>query len=149
MTLQDKAREAYDSIETATREDGTSYVRVKDDAPEWVRDLAHKAHGDMLPDDWRYDTIHSALLDIAQADEDEDLNDLGSEFADEADIYNSDLVKWVGSHGSRAGYVDEVIAEFGDVGRDFYHILRMGQYMERGEVFGLVLQVLAEQAVTP
>jgi hypothetical protein len=32
--VQDKAREAYESMEYATREDGSVYARVKDDAPE-------------------------------------------------------------------------------------------------------------------
>jgi hypothetical protein len=142
-TIQDKAREAYQSMEHATREDGSGYVRVKDDAPEWVRDLAHAAHGDMLPDDWRYDVIQDALGTIADADEDADLDDLASDFSDEADVYNSDLLAWVGSNGSRSGYVDEAVEDFG-AARDFYHSLQMGQYMERGEVFGLVLSALRE-----
>jgi hypothetical protein len=143
MTIQDKAREAYQSMETATRGDGTgrlgTYIRVKDDAPEWVRELAHTAHGDMMPDDWRYDAIHSALSHIADSDDPEDD---AAEFADSTDIYNSDLIAWVGT-GGRSSYVDEAAEEFGPVD-DFYNSLQRGQYMELSEIYGLVLRALEE-----
>lgn len=141
-TAQDFAREAYDSLERATRSDGSEYIARKDGAPEWVADLIHESHGDMLPDDWRYECIQDALGAIADAD---DPDDALAEFADGADIYNSDLLAWVGSHSSRGGYVDEAVAEFGPP-RDFYHSLQMGQYMERSEIYGSLLASLRRLA---
>ena len=150
MTVQERAAEAAGFFERAERSAeaadwryaARSYVRLRDDAPGWVSDLVQQAHGDMLPDDWRYGAIEDALLDIADRD---DPDDGAGEFADGADIYNADLLAWVGSHGARAGYVDDARDEYGEP-RDFYHGLQMGQYMERSEVYGLVLDALRAAA---
>ena len=87
MTIQKTAADAASYFETALRADGaniagdsnTVYVRLKDGAPEWVTDLVHDAHGDMLPDDWRYSVIQDALETIADSDDPEDAS---GEFAD-------------------------------------------------------------------
>ncbi len=45
-----------------TGKDEDRYTRCKDGAPSWVSpDLCQAAHGDMFPDDWRYQAIESAL----------------------------------------------------------------------------------------
>ena len=142
MTIQQLAQEAYDSLQRASRKDGSTYVRIADDAPDWVQPLVHDAHGDLMPDDWRYETIEDALSTIAESDNNLDEGD--HEFADDADIYNADLLKWVGSHGSRGGYVDDALTEFGPA-RDFYHSLQLGQYTERLEVYTSVLSYLTER----
>ena len=51
QTLQERAGEAAAWFETAER---PPFVRVKNGAPEWIMDLVRHAHGDLLPDDWRY-----------------------------------------------------------------------------------------------
>lgn len=138
-TIQQRAAEGSAGMETATRPDGTEYTRRKEDAPHWLTELVHEAHGDMLPDDYRYEVIREALGAIHDASG--DLDQAGTEFADEADVYNADLLRWVGSHSDRPGYVDEALSEYGEA-RDFYHGLQMGQYAERDEVYGLVLAFL-------
>ena len=139
-TLQALAGEAYDAMERHTREDGSSYVALKPDAPAWVERIVREAHADILPDDWRYETIREAFEAIADGSED------AAEFADSGcDVYNADLLAWVGSHSSRPGYVDQARDEYGEP-RDFYHGLQMGQYAEREEVFGLVLEGLSTEA---
>jgi len=143
-TLESVAREAYDSMERATRDDGSQYVRVKDDAPEWVRTMVYEAHSDILPDDWRYATIRDSIEAIMDDGTDDPGGMTRSQFADDADVYNSDLLAWVGSHASRPGYVDEARGEFGEP-RDFYHGIQMGQYLERDEVYGLVLDSLSSR----
>ena len=143
-TLESVAREAYDAMERATREDGSQYVRVKDDAPEWVRTMVYDAHSDILPDDWRYQTIRDAIEAIMDGGTDDPSDEARHAFADDADVYNSDLLEWVGSHASRPGYVDEAQSEFGEP-RDFMHGIQMGQYLERGEVYGLVLDSLSSR----
>lgn len=135
--LRELAGTAYDAFERSIRANGSEYTHRKDDAPGWVSAIVQDAHGDMFPDDWRYEAIRDAFGAIHDSYTD-DLDELGHEFADGADIYNADLLAWVGSHGSRAGYVDEAVEEFGPA-RDFYHSLQMGQYAERAEVFAAVL----------
>lgn len=60
-TVQQLAAEAYGCFETAERQDGETFWRLKDGSPEWVTDLVLNAHGDFLPDDWRYACIGAAL----------------------------------------------------------------------------------------
>jgi hypothetical protein len=49
------------AFETRKRDNGDKYVALKDGSPEWMTDVCHKAHGDMLPDDWRYSFISEAV----------------------------------------------------------------------------------------
>jgi hypothetical protein len=136
------ANVGYRSMETAAREDGTEYTRKRQDCPEWVAELIREAHDGLMPDDWRYATIREAFITIAEAD---DLDEAGTEFADSADVYNSDLLAWVSSNANRGAYVDEARAEFGPP-RDFFHSLQMGQYVERAEVYASVLAGLRAEA---
>lgn len=145
-TIRTLAGQAYDAMERATRDDGSEYIRKRDDAPAWVAEIVQAAHGEMLPDDWRYACIWEAFRHIHDnTGHTDDLDETAHEFADDADVYNSDLLAWVGSHNSRAGYVDEARDEYG-AARDFYHGLQMGQYQERAEVFSFVLAGLRRAA---
>lgn len=146
-TFSELAGEAYGMFERRTREDGDAYYTLRDGAPEWLHDLVHEAHGDMLPDDWRYDAIHSALGAIhdSGADTPDDCDDLEHEFADgEVDAYNGARVAWLGSHLQRGGYCDEAQEELGASG-GVYDLIGAGQYMEAREVFASVLDSLRER----
>jgi hypothetical protein len=120
--------------------DATVDDRLPKDEDERCTSLARTAHGDMLPDDWKYEFIREVLGAI------EDAGDL-DEIELEADIYNHDLCRWLGSHGERSGYCDEAQHE-GYVSEDSDMITRiqMGQYAEKREVLGLVLQYLRDEA---
>jgi hypothetical protein len=143
---QARAQAAYECFESARRPEGESFTRVKDGSPEWVTDLVREAHGDFLPDDWRYGCIQSALEFIADTDEPDDG---AAEFADGyVDVYNGARVAWLDSSIHRGGYCDEALHEFGPVDGDrgVFGLLGLGQYMEASEVYGLVLQALADVA---
>ena len=143
-TLETVAREAYDALEWRKRDDGSEYVARKDDAPEWVEGLCYAAHGDMLPDDWRYQCIRAALGHIADgADED----DGGPEFADSyVDVYTGSRLEWLASHLSRPGYCDEAQDEgLAGENADVVTLAGLGQYMEASEVYGLVADALRER----
>lgn len=132
------AGEAREWFELAERPNGDSFWRCKDGTPEWVKDMVHRAHGDMLPDDWRYAFIVDALdlLDDSMiADEARDLI--------EADVYTDQLLQWVASNLSRIGYCDEAIADYKAEG--LVAIIQVGQYIERCEVFDLVLEALLQR----
>jgi hypothetical protein len=139
------ARRATGDTDSGPREDGDEYVRIRDGSPEWVTDLAREAHGDYLPDDWRYQFISEALDAISEADVDADLDEVGDEFADDVDIYTGKLTDWLGSRASRHGYVDEAVEEMGHGDSVMADIAR-GQYQERREVFGQVCAFLEQRA---
>src|SRR5581483_10250175 len=114
-TIYEVAREAYDCFEVAHRGDDPEqpYVRVKDGSPEWVTELVYAAHGEFLPDDWRYQSIRSCLGDIAD-NEPAELDDYQAEWADaNVDVYNGARCAWLASDLRRGGYCDEAAQEFG------------------------------------
>lgn len=130
-----KAKLALNSLETKTHEDGTRFVSVKDDAPDWLEDLCRDAHDDMLPDDFVFETIQEALSAIVDNDGDTDAVEL------EADCYNSDLIAWLGSHSRRPGYCDDAAEEYGTDG-GIMGMIRMGQYAEKREILYSVISSL-------
>lgn len=146
LTVQSLAGEAFGWFETALRSDGeTRFSRLKDGAPEWVSDLVFEGHGhgELMPDDWRYETICDACEAISECDDDPD--DLAAEFADNAvDTYNGERLAWLASHLSRVSYCDDAAEEFGggDGETDMMTRIAWGQYAEASEVFGLVVQAL-------
>ena len=130
--LQSLAGKVSAMFTKSTRADGhTEYWHLKntENAPEWVRDLCHDAHGEMLPDDWKYQFIVEALDALSE-------NEDPGEICMEPDIYTGELTAWVSSHLERVGYVDECIDEFGVIDKDtpLVSFLSYGQQREKEEV---------------
>ena len=135
--IQTNATEALKWFEHKTRNDGQEFWSIKDGAPDWIQPMAHAAHGDMMPDDWRYEFIVDMLREIENAS---DLDDITVE----PDIYNTELTRWLASHLDRIGYCDEAMAEMGDV-KDTVTLLQWGQIREKEEVLSLLKEFLAER----
>jgi hypothetical protein len=140
ITIEVVASEAYGWFTTTQRNDETITV-LKDDHPEWVRDIVYAGHGkNFLPDDWRYEAICSALEAIGEGDED------GTEWADQnVDVYTNARFAWLSSNLQRQGYVDEATEEFGQAENGVADAIGMGQYLESREVFNLVLDAVRER----
>lgn len=143
--IQERAEEARSHFEQIKRGDDQIWS-VKDSAPQWVTDLAHHAHGDMMPDDWRYQFIVDAL-DILAEEENPD-NYVIALDAD-VDVYTGELLAWLGSRLDRTSYVNEALEECGRdaIAPEEPNIVKdimAGQYKEREEVLYLVRDFLAE-----
>ena len=137
-------RTLADLFEQAERADGAVYWRLKEDRPWWAADFIREAHGtEMMPDDYRYRLVLEALEVLAEQP-DADPDELADEFAGNTDVYSRDLLAWVGSHPSRALYVDEAQGD-GLVSADatLDERLAVGQYVERREVFMAVVEAAA------
>lgn len=141
-----------DGFTVGTFEDGgETFVRLREGSPAWMTDVVRAAHdgGEMLPDDWRYAAIRSALDCIAESD---DAEDAAHEWADsEIDVYTSSRLEWLGSHSARLGYCDEARRE-GIAGESLLDQIGAGQYTEAREVFEQTLAALkveAERAALP
>lgn len=147
MNLQEKAAAALTWFERGERESTDTGERiwvVKDphgagEPGEWVRDLAWRAHGEgdgqMLPDDWRYELIRQALDYLAEGNDPDDFNP-------EPPVYNSELLRWLGSHGWRPGYCDQYDEEFGATEGSMMDRIGRGWCMEATEVYILVCNYL-------
>jgi hypothetical protein len=150
-TVMQLALELSQAFEGATRANGDEIRKLKDGSPEWMTDVVHAAHGDMMPDDWRYNAIEDAADRISELDDPDDAGDAMTEYCDSADAYNGRLVQWLASNLTRACYVEDAMTEFGTCGinsrePDFFQLLRMGQYQERAEVWSLLTAALTELA---
>ena len=89
MTIQELANRYYKMFIRDTRDDGTEYVKTIDERPEELTELIHKAHGDMMPDGWKYKFIEEAIGRIAETEDEDELDcpEL------EPDIYTHDLLE--------------------------------------------------------
>jgi hypothetical protein len=138
------ATEMAAAFETRTRDNGDTFRCLKDDAPEWMTDVCHAGHGDMMPDDWRYRMIEAACDAIAEGADD------SHEAADSfVPIYNGDRLEWLASNLTRTGYCDDAANE-GLVAADATILDRIaaGIYAEFQEAFAAVLEALEGEAET-
>ena len=152
-TQTDLQRAAHDALvwfhytgQAGTGHDGREvrpniWTTRGENTPEWVRDLCHDAHGDMMPDDVRYGMIPDALSALEEyGDEDEARDSI------EAPIYTSKLTDWLGSRADRTSYVDEARQEFEPSDMGIVGDLMRGWLMEAWEVFDSVQGSLEDRA---
>ena len=148
MTISEAATEALSYFETKQRDNGESFVSLRDGHPEWVEDMVREAHGDMLPEDWRYKAIEEVITAISENEYEgeDDANDSASEVCDSlVSVYTHELTQWLASSNARIGYLDEAVREA--VKEDGASILLMqAQYREYMEVYSSVVQSLAAYA---
>lgn len=117
----------YNYFETKQRDNGETFVCLKDNRPQWLQDAVREAHDDEFPNDWRY----AMCRQIAGAIDDGLTEDYTSEFADGAvDIYNSDRVRWLADDHTRTAYVDEARNEgLMNFEADILEQIGVGQYV--------------------
>jgi hypothetical protein len=144
MDIYELAGFAYGQFEQRERSNGDTFTCLKDGAPEWLTELIRDAHGEFLPDDWRYDCIRAALGWIHDV-EPEDVED-SHEFADSyVDIYSVARLAWLASDLRRVTYVDNAVEEWGANGGDAGDTvdrIGLGQYLEASEVYSSVVSSL-------
>jgi len=138
VNVQDLAIEASKYFTTGERGNGETFYKTTDDCPQWVTELVRNAHGDFLPNDYRYRWIAYALDAFSQYED-------GHNAIDEVqpDVYNFDLLQWVSSNLYRMAYVDEAIQ---NGAQDLATALTWAQSDEIRETYQRVLESLeAEQ----
>lgn len=149
MTIQSLATEVSREFVKGTRTDGlTEYWLRKENKQDWIQEAIHAAHGDMLPDDWRYEFIVQALNAMSEYDNPDTARD-----SLELEPYTDMLTAWLASNVNRVGYVDEAVAEFGHTSlnntyADYKGIIgdiAVGQLFERHEVFDSVRESLEKR----
>lgn len=128
--LADLAKDALTHFHKHRRDNGDE-IWISDDEPKWVKDLLWAAHGDMLPDDWKYEFTYEALDIIATTSDDNHPNI-------EADISTHRLLRWLASNGERIDYTDEAWDEYEGNETGIFAMMTLGQLRERFEVFDIV-----------
>ena len=147
MTLSEIIKERAGMFKTKKRTSGEAYMiytgKDRDTIREW--------HGtDMLPNDWRYDKIHSILSNLTgyNIESMRDIDECRHEIVDGlVDCYNSDLSDWLASHGTRHAYVDQAVQDGLTYGKEVFKSLMCGQYLEIDELFGNIYSWRENQEV--
>ena len=123
-----------------TRADGTTYVAMLDDSPEWLRDAVRDAHGDEWPNDWVYDACRGVCESFHDG-----LSEPG-EIADGlCDVYNGALARWLADDPiNRAEWVDDAADEFCVAGAGLFDRLRAGQFLQLCMVAGVIVDAIEE-----
>jgi len=143
MTMKTRAEEMANWFEAATRDNGDAFTKTRDGAPEWVRDVIHAAHGvhDLMPDDWTYGITRAAVDWISDADDDADMEDGASDFAEsEVEVYTSQLLDWLAGPLHRIELADEALE---DGAEGIAHAARQAQAEEARGIFAAVVEALA------
>ena len=141
-TVQELAKLARCAFSLETRDNGSEYWNRNQCAPEWIMELCHTAHGDMLPDDYRYRFIVQALDALEEAEDPDEARD-----GYEVEYRYYRVVEWLSSHPARRlEYCDDAVREFG-LSSDATTAtqLQIGHLSERLEVLELVRGSLEQQ----
>jgi hypothetical protein len=149
MKIQEKARKYSSMFEIGKRNDGKSFVKIKDsytdNEPKELMESVRAAHGDRSPNDWVY-TTYSELMDkVAEWDfaSVEALEDTRHEIVDGyVDIYTADLTAWLAEDINNVWYLTETLEEFQP--KDGFQLLSMAQYRAIDEVMQEVVNLLSQ-----
>ena len=140
-TVQELAKLVRCTFSLETRDNGSEYWTHNRCAPDWINELCHTAHGDMLPEDYRYAFIVEALDALEEA---EDVDEARGGYEFEHQYYR--LADWLRSHAHRWSYCDDAVRELG-ISSDATTAdqVQLGHLYERLEVLELVRGSLEEQ----
>jgi hypothetical protein len=142
------------SLETASRSDGSSFLRLSSSAPSWGSAVVMAAHGDEMPNDSRYELIRdalSSLSDGAYEEEEEALEDLYEISLSLLPVSTCDILSWFAAHSSRLSSCDDAL-EAGRVsgGSDFsaYELLSEGFRIDCEETLSSLISSLEEERLS-
>jgi len=114
---------------------------MKDRHPIWVKDMVYKAHEDIAADDYKYAYVVDTLDALDEGQDPEE-----GKYELEADVYNWDLIQWLGSNLERIGFVDEAVKELGHSSNlGIMGDLMVGQVQEKSQVWASVVESLQER----
>ena len=129
-------------FEKSHRPDGWVYTRLREDAPEWMRNAVHKAHDDEMPNDWRYEKcaeLWDAITDEGNAGMEP------HEFSDGlTDVYTSRLLDWLTP--GRLHYIDTVLEEWEEI-KSFPTILSIAQAYAIDRMAIILVDAYKENAI--
>lgn len=123
-TIQAVAKELADAFTTDTRNDGTTFHKFADDAPEWITEknedgayLSHRIHQAIdgrLPDDWVYEHASYIADRLTEFEDIDAMRDAAYEIAGNlVDVYSSARLKWLASNLNNVALCDEAVEEIG------------------------------------
>lgn len=156
-------REFADAFETKKRDDGSSYVRLKDDCAGWLKSgvayrtpmlVIHEAvdGGDgRFASDWVYAEtrgIVDALVDHGVDAADGAHSDITHEIANSrVDVYNSDRTAWLADNLRNVQICDDAVSD-GLVAKDadLFDRIGSGQYLAATRMIDAIITLIDTEA---
>lgn len=134
-------------FQTGKRDNGDTFVSLKDDRPDWLQDAVRDAHSDMLPDDWVYAECEAACnaIDEGSLKDDDDLH----EHADgRVDIYTRARFQWAADKCNSILFAEaeERAKDASDGSGDIAEQLRLIQYHAIAAIATTMLDAAKEAA---
>ena len=131
-------------FERRERANGETFMTLAENAPSWLRDAVYEAHDGELPNDWRYETCASIVVELDDMElyelDDIDTYPMAEQFTDS---YNYDLCKWVVDDIGR-GCIEVESALLGsDV--DAFSVIRLAQFETIANMVGILARAMARQ----
>lgn len=154
-TFASVMKEFAGAFVTDKRNDGKTFYKLSDNAPEWLKGsdvmfTIHSALDDRLPDDWVYEataSITSAFVDH-ESESADDARETAHEVADGlVDVYNADRIQWLAQHLNNASIVDEACRELGCAAdTDIVDRIGTGQYYAYERLANAVIEAVETEA---
>ncbi len=124
-----------------TRDDGSKFVSLADNRPDWLYDAVYEAHQGDPPCDWIYaecEAAACAIDDGALSDED----DLHEHADSQVDIYTKQLFSWQADMclTSTYSYAEERASELGTDTSDMIKAVQTLQYCAIETIANTILQ---------
>jgi len=128
-------------FETKTRDNGASFVTLKDEAPEWLGEAVRDAHHGDLPNDWIFAQCEAAVdaFDNGNVTSDDDVH----EHADaQVDVYTKDVFQWAADFclSSTYGEAEEEAADMGTDTKEIVKVLQAIQYCAISRIVRIMLE---------
>jgi hypothetical protein len=134
-----------DYFVTGTRDDGTSFVSLRDDRPDWLQQAVYDAHDDEMPNDWRYamcERIVSAI-DDGVTGVDELVDSL-------VDTWTADRLAWLSDNIGRVSYVDDAIDDgLVDCSAGLVAMIGVGQYVTISQMVDVIVSAIDDAEHDP
>jgi hypothetical protein len=149
-TLSAAAALLLSSLETASRDDGSSFLRLSSSAPSWSSAAMMAAHGDEFPNDSRYALISSCLEALSQGsfeDEEEAGEALYDLSLDLLPSCTEELLSWFSALLSRLSSCDEAM-ESGRAEGKIYELLSEGWRVDCEETLSSLISSLEEERLS-
>ena len=147
-TLKQEIRRLEQLFTSSKRQDGTVFWHCKDTVNDSDRDLVRDFHEtDILPDDFRFETIVNLLDKLNEYDFDSvDYirdNGIDHEIIDIlVNFETSKLTAWLASHNSRIEWCNEAVNQGLIDGSDIIKTIQCGQYLEIQMIMNNILSHL-------
>ena len=147
-TLSATAALLFSSLETASRDDGSSFLRLSSSAPSWGSAAIMAAHDEEPPNDSRYALISSCLEALAEGsfDNEEEANEALQDLSlDLLPCWTEEILLWFSARCARLSSCDDAM-ESGRVGEcTVYELLSEGWRSDCEETLSSLISSLEEE----